>query len=66
MFDTKTPVTPSAALPRGALRPLGVVTSHATDPFTGEKLNMVLWDGMHKSIPYHDDELTIANRRYKH
>ncbi|MFI6469900.1 hypothetical protein ACIBL5_06495 [Streptomyces sp. NPDC050516] len=64
MFETKTVVTPAALLTEGTLRPFGEVTSHATDPFTGERLNLVLWDGMPKPIAYHDDELTTADRRH--
>ncbi|MCX4666558.1 hypothetical protein OG453_07720 [Streptomyces sp. NBC_01381] len=61
MLATRTSVTPVKPTPGGKLRLYGQVTSHARDPLTGEELNMVLWDGAVKPLPYYDDELAIAD-----
>ncbi|MGW0731890.1 hypothetical protein [Streptomyces sp. NPDC002851] len=61
MLDEQTFVTPAKPVPGGKLRPVGRVTSHVRDSLTGEQLNMVLWVGAVKALPYDDDELAIAD-----
>ncbi|MEU5435412.1 hypothetical protein AB0G73_18820 [Streptomyces sp. NPDC020719] len=62
MLDEQTAVTPAGPATTGTLYLFGQVTSHATDPATGERLNMVLWDGARKALPYYDDELAIVSQ----
>ncbi|MEN8656302.1 hypothetical protein ABCR94_38460 [Streptomyces sp. 21So2-11] len=60
-LEMRTAVTPAKPVPTGKLRPFGQVVNHATDPMTGERLNMVRWDGAPKALPYYDDELAIVD-----
>ncbi|MEU1015314.1 hypothetical protein [Streptomyces sp. NPDC005898] len=60
-LDKNTIVTPVAPKTQGELRPFGRVVSYAEAVPFGERLNMVLWDGMRKPLPYYDDELTIVD-----
>ncbi|MEU7576793.1 hypothetical protein AB0B50_04225 [Streptomyces sp. NPDC041068] len=60
-FDQHTVVTPAKPTPSDKLRPFGRIVSHAEAPLTGERMNMVLWDGAAKPLAYYDDELAIAD-----
>ncbi|MEU3783369.1 hypothetical protein [Streptomyces sp900129855] len=40
---------------------MGDVVGHATDPFTGDRLVMVLWLGATKPAAYHEDELAVVD-----
>ncbi|WP_030566002.1 hypothetical protein [Streptomyces aureocirculatus] len=60
-LDKNTIVTPVAHKTKDELRPFGRVVSYAEAVPFGEQLNMVLRDGMHKPLPYYDDELAIVD-----
>ncbi|WP_406260167.1 hypothetical protein OIA45_19175 [Streptomyces chartreusis] len=60
-IEKRTAVTPAKPVPPGKLRLFGLVVNHATDPISGAELNMVMWDGTEKALPYDDDELAIVD-----
>ncbi|MEU9778700.1 hypothetical protein [Streptomyces sp. NPDC047968] len=47
---------------RGSLRLFGTVQGGATDPFTGDELVMVLWDGVGHPRAHRPSELVIMDK----
>ncbi|MFB6640263.1 hypothetical protein ACFCYF_23740 [Streptomyces chartreusis] len=61
-FEKDTVVTKiSGTAPQGQPRLMSDVVGHATDPFTGDRLVMVLWPGATEPAAYREDELAVVD-----